>query len=179
MRFRIKKSDVNNKGIKFRFYIEKDCYLIPYMESVSYPFYRTSRAPYTKVEYEITAKKVFFWFWFRVSITLEGVSPKIVPDFPLVEKLIMMLPPQINVVEKTYKLNMSRENKFKISYTCGEEFLFGEVSSFNFKETLQNAVNSIKDSDNVRFLRSDYKTLYEQYFNIDVPQERKFEPYYE
>lgn len=179
MKFRVKKSDINNKGIRFRFYIEKDCYIIPYMESVSYPFYREAVVPYNKVEYQITAKKVFYWYWFRVSMTLEGVSAKLVPDFPLVEKLIMMLPPQINIIEKTYKLNMSRENKFKISYTCGEEFLFNEVSSLNFKEALQNAVNSIKDSDNVKFLRNDYKTLYEQHFDIEVPHEKKFDPYYE
>ena len=57
--------------------------------------------------------------------------------------------------------------------------MFGEVSSGDLREVLFMAVNTLKNTDNVRFMRSEYKKLYEESFNIDVPQERKFEPYYE
>jgi hypothetical protein len=40
-------------------------------------------------------------------------------------------------------------------------------------------VNRLKETDNVRFMRIEYRKLYEESFNIEVPQERKFEPYYE
>jgi hypothetical protein len=114
-----------------------------------------------------------------VSFTLESVNAGLVVDIPIVERLFKMLPPKINVTGKIYKLNFVKEDMIKISYLYEEESLFGEVFSNDLKEVLLIAVNTLKNTDNVRFMRSEYKKLYEESFNIEVSQERKFEPYYE
>ncbi len=179
MRFRILKSDVHNDGIKLGFGLGKDCFLIPYLKTKTFPFLRNSCNPYQKVKYEIMTQKIYAWLWFRFSINLHSVKADLIQDIPIVERLFKMLPPKINVVGKVYKLNFVKDDMIKISYLYEDESLFGEVFSNDLKEVLLIAVNTLKNTDNVRFLRSEYKTLYEQHFDIEVPQERKFEPYYE
>ena len=179
MRFRILKSDVHNRGIKFNFYMGKDCFLIPYLKTNEFPFYRNSCNPYNKVKYYLITKKIFCWFWFRVSFTLESVNAELVLDIPIVERLFRMIPPKINVVGKVYKLNFAKDDLIRISYKYEDETLFGEIYSEDIKEALLILVNRLKETDNVRFMRSEYKKLYEESFNMEVPQERKFEPYYE
>jgi len=179
MRFRILKSDVHNRGIKFNFYMGKDCFLIPYLKTNEFPFYRNSCNPYNKVRYDLITQKIFCWFWFRVSFTLESVNAELVLDIPIVERLFRMIPPKINVVGKVYKLNFAKDDLIRISYKYEDETLFGEIYSEDIKEALLILVNRLKETDNVRFMRSEYKKLYEESFNMEVPQERKFEPYYE
>ena len=179
MRFRILKSDVHNRGIKFNFYFGKDCFLTPYLETNQFPFYRNSCSPYNKVKYELITKKIFYWLWFRVSFTLESVKSGLILDVPIVERLFNMVPSKINVVGKVYKLNFVKDDLIKISYKYEDENLFDEVYSDNIKDVLLILVNRLKETDNVRFMRIEYRKLYEESFNIEVPQERKFEPYYE
>jgi hypothetical protein len=179
MRFRILKSDVHNDGIKLGFGLGKDCFLIPYLKTKTFPFLRNSCNPYQKVKYEIMTQKIYAWLWFRFSINLHSVKADLIQDIPIVERLFKMLPPKINVVGKVYKLNFVKDDMIKISYLYEDESLFGEVFSNDLKEVLLIAVNTLKNTDNVRFMRSEYKKLYEESFNIEVPQERKFEPYYE
>jgi hypothetical protein len=179
MRFRILKSDVHNDGIKLGFGLGKDCFLIPYLKTKKFPFLRNSCNPYQKVKYEIMTQKIYAWLWFRFSINLHSVKADLIQDIPIVERLFKMLPPKINVVGKVYKLNFVKDDMIKISYLYEDESLFGEVFSNDLKEVLLIAVNTLKNTDNVRFMRSEYKKLYEESFNIEVSQERKFEPYYE
>ena len=179
MRFVIRKSDVNNNGIKLDLGLGKDCFLTPYLKTTTFPFLRNSCNPYQKVKYEIMTQKIYAWLWFRFSINLHSVKADLIQDVPIVERLFKMLPPKINVAGKLYKLNFVKEDLIKISYTYEDETLFGEVSSGDLREVLFMVVNTLKNTDNVRFMRSEYKKLYEESFNIDVPQERKFEPYYE
>lgn len=179
MRFRLKKSDVHNDGIKLTLGLGKDCFLIPYVTSTTFPFLRNSCNPYQKVKYEIMTQKIYAWLWFRFSINLHSVKAELIQDVPLVERLFKMIPPKINVAGKVFKLNFVKEDLIKISYTYEDETLFGEVFSGDLREVLLITVNTLKNTDNVRFMRSEYKKLYEESFNIDVPQERKFEPYYE
>ena len=179
MKFKIKKSDVHNDGIKLSLGLGKDCFLVPYMTSTTFPFLRDSCNPYQKVKYEIMTQKIYYWLWFRFSINLHSVKANLIQDIPLVERLFRMLPPKINVVGKVYKLNFIKEDLIKISYTYEDETLFGDVFSYDLKEALMITVNSLKHTDNVRFMRNEYKKLYEESFNIEIPQERKFEPYYE
>ena len=122
---------------------------------------------------------VLILLWFRVSFTLESINSGLVLDVPIVEKLFRMVPPKINVVGKVYKLNFVKDDLIKISYKYEDENLFDEVYSDDIKKALLILVNRLKETDNVRFMRSEYKKLYEESFNIEVPQERKFEPYYE
>jgi hypothetical protein len=49
----------------------------------------------------------------------------------------------------------------------------------DLKNAAKDMVNYLKISDNVRFMKHEYIKKYEDYFKIEVPQERKFEPYYE
>ena len=179
MRFVIRKSDVNNDGIKLGLGLGKDCFLTPYLKTTTFPFLRNSCNPYQKVKYEIMTQKIYAWLWFRFSINLHSVKADLIQDIPLVERLFKMIPPKINVVGKLYKLNFVKEDLIKISYPYEDESLFGELFSDDLREVLLITVNTLKNTDNVRFMRSEYKKLYEESFNIDVPQERKFEPYYE
>jgi hypothetical protein len=179
MRFRIRKSEVHNDGIKLSLGVGKDCFLVPYLKTTTFPFLRNSCNPYQKVKYEIMTQKIYAWLWFRFSVNLHSVKAELIQDIPLVERLFKMLPPKINVVGKVYKLNFIKEDLIKISYTYENESLFGDVLSADLKEVLLKVVNKLKNTDNVRFMRSDYKKLYEKHFDIEVPQERKFEPYYE
>jgi len=179
MRFRILKSDVHNRGIKFNFYVGKDCFLIPYLKTNQFPFYRNSCNPYNKVRYELITQKIFCWLWFRVSFTLESVNSGLVLDIPMVERLFKMVPPKINVAGKVYKLNFVKDDMIRISYKYGDEKLFEEIYSEDIRSALSILVETLQWTDNVRFMRSEYKKLYEESFNIEVPQERKFEPYYE
>ncbi len=179
MRFRILKSDVHNRGIKFNFYVGKDCFLIPYLKTNQFPFYRNSCNPYNKVRYELITQKIFCWLWFRVSFTLESVNSGLVLDIPMVERLFKMVPPKINVAGKVYKLNFVKDDMIRISYKYGDEKLFEEIYSEDIRSALSILVETLQWTDNVRFMRSEYKKLYEESFNIEVPQERKFDPYYE
>jgi len=179
MRFRILKSDLHNKGIKFKIYFGKDCFLIPYLKTIEFPFYRNSCNPYSKVKYDIITEKIFCWFWLRVSFTLESMKSELIPDIPIVERLFRMVPPKINVAGKVYKLNFVKDDMIKISYKYEDEILFEETRSNDIKDALLILVKKLKQTDNVRFMRNEYKKLYEESFNIEVPQERKFEPYYE
>ena len=179
MRFRILKSDVHNRGIKFNFYVGKDCFLIPYLKTNQFPFYRNSCNPYNKVRYELITQKIFCWLWFRVSFTLESVNSGLVLDIPMVERLFKMVPPKINVAGKVYKLNFVKDDMIRISYKYGDEKLFEEIYSEDIRSALSILVETLQWTDNVRFMKSEYKKLYEESFNIEVPQERKFDPYYE
>ena len=179
MRFRIKKSEVHNDGIKLKFGVGRDCFLIPYLKTTTFPFFRNSCNPYQKVKYEIMTQKIYAWLWLRFSVSVHSVGANLIQDIPLVERLFKMIPPKINVTGKLYKLNFVKEDLIKISYTYEDESLFGELFSDDLREVLLITVNTLKNTDNVRFMRSEYKKLYEESFNIDVPQERKFEPYYE
>jgi len=179
MRFRILKSDVHNRGIKFNFYVGKDCFLIPYLKTNQFPFYRNSCNPYNKVRYELITQKIFCWLWFRVSFTLESVNSGLVLDVPMVERLFKMVPPKINVAGKVYKLNFVKDDMIRISYKYEDEKLFEEIYSEDIRSALSILVDTLQWTDNVRFMKSEYKKLYEESFNIEVPQERKFEPYYE
>ena len=179
MRFRILKSDVHNRGIKFNFYVGKDCFLTPYLKTNQFPFYRNSCNPYNKVRYELITQKIFCWLWFRVSITLESVNSGLVLDIPMVERLFKMVPPKINVAGKVYKLNFVKDDMIRISYKYGDEKLFEEIYSEDIRSALSILVETLQWTDNVRFMKSEYKKLYEESFNIEVPQERKFDPYYE
>lgn len=179
MRFRILKSDVHNKGIKFKFYIGRDCFLTPYLKTQQFSFFRDSCNPNNKVKYNLIVQKIFCWLWFRVSFTLESISAQLVNEIPLVEKLFNMLPPKINVVGKIYKLNFVKEEMVKISYIYENENLFDEVVSYDLKNALEIFIDRLRDTDNIRFMKNDYKKIFEEHFKIKVPQERKFEPYYE
>lgn len=179
MKFILKKSDVHNNGIKLKLGLGKDFFFIPYLETRTFPFFRYTCNPYEKVIHEFITKKNYAWLWFRFTISLESVNAKMVDNIPLVERLFKMLPPKINVAGKLYKLNFVKEDLIKISYTYEDEFLFGEVFSSDLREVLLIAVNTLKTTDNVRFMKNEYKKLYEESFHIEVPQERKFEPYYE
>jgi hypothetical protein len=179
MRFVIRKSDVHNDGIKLSLGLGKDCFLIPYLKTTTFPFFRNSCNQYQKVKYEIMTQKIYAWLWFRFSINLHSVKADLIQDIPIVERLFKMLPPKINVAGKVYKLNFFKEDMIKISYLYEDESLFGEVFSEDLKEVLLITVKTLKNTDNVRFMRSEYKKLYEESFNIEVSQERKFEPYYE
>jgi hypothetical protein len=179
MRFVIRKSDLHNDGIKLSLGLGKDCFLTPYLKTTTFPFLRNSCNQYQKVKYEIMTQKIYAWLWFRFSINLHSVKAELIQDIPLVERLFKMIPPKINVAGKVYKLNFSKEDSIRISYRYEDELLFDEVISDDFRKALLTLVHTLKHTDNVRFMRSEYKKLYEESFNIDVPQERKFEPYYE
>ena len=120
MRFRILKSEVHNRGIKFNFYFGKDCFLTPYLKTNEFPFYRDSCKLYNKVRYDLITQKIFCWLWFRVSFTLESVKSRLFLDVPIVERLFKMLPPKINVAGKVYKLNFVKDDLIKISYKYRE-----------------------------------------------------------
>jgi hypothetical protein len=107
------------------------------------------------------------------------MKSELIPDIPNVERLFRMVPPKINVAGKVYKLNFVKDDMIKISYKYEDEILFEETRSNDIKDALLILVNRLKQTDNVRFMRNEYKKLYEESFNIEVPQERKFEPYYE
>ena len=179
MRFRIKKSEVHNNGIKLKFGVGRDCFLIPYLKTTTFPFLRNSCNPYQKVKYEIMTHKIYAWLWIRFSVSVHSVSADLIQDIPLVERLFKMIPPKINVAGKVFKLNFVKEDLIKISYTYEDEFLFNEVVSNNLRIALVDTIQTLKNTDNVRFMKNEYKKLYEESFNIEVPQERKFEPYYE
>jgi len=179
MRFLFRKSEVHNEGIKLKLSLGKDCFFIPYMKSTTFPFLRNSCNPYQKVKYDIMTQKIYAWLWFRFSITLQSVKSELIQDIPLVERLFSMMPPKINVAGKVFKLKFVKEDLIKISYIYEDESLFGEVYSSDLREVLLIVINTLKNTDNVRFMRNDYKKLYEDSFHIEVPQERKFEPYYE
>lgn len=179
MRFVIRKSDVNNDGIRLSLGLGKDCFLTPYLKTTTFPFLRNSCNQYQKVKYEIMTQKIYAWLWFRFSINLHSVKADLIQDIPLVERLFKMLPTKINVDGKLYKLNFVKEDLIKISYTYEDESLFGEVFSEDLREVLLITINVLKNTDNVRFMRYNYKTMFEDYFKIEVPHERKFESYYE
>ena len=179
MRFKISKSEVHNEGIKFKFYLGKDCFLNPDLQTQVFPFFQYSHDRNAKIRFDFITTKVFSWLWFRVRLQLESVRSGPVLDISLPERLFMMLPPRINVVGKISKFNFVQEDVIKISYIYNDELLFDEVVSKDLTEALLIAVNKLKETDNVRFMRSEYIKLYENSFNMEGPQERKFEPYYE
>lgn len=179
MRFVIRKSDVHNDGIKLSFGLGKNCFLTPYLKTKTFPFFRNSSNPYQKVKYEIMTHKIYAWLWFRFSINLHSLKAELIQDIPLVERLFKMVPPKINVAGKVYKLNFSKEDNIIISYRYEDELLFDEVISDDLRKALLTLVHTLKHTDNVRFMKNEYKKLYEESFHIEIPQERKFEPYYE
>ena len=153
MRFRITKSEVHNNGIKFRFYLGKDCFLTPDLQTQVFPFFQYSHDRNAKIRFDFITTKVFSWLWFRVRLQLESVRSGPVLDISLPERLFMMLPPRINVVGKIYKFNFVKEDVIKISYIYNDELLFDEVVSKDLTEALLIAVNKLKETDNVRFMK--------------------------
>lgn len=179
MRFRIRKSDVNNSGIRVKLTFGRDCFLVPYLKIEKFPFFRPTYNPYNKVKYELVTQKIFCWLWFRLVLKIESIGAEVVSDVPIVERAYNMLPPKINVVGVVYKLNIVKEDLTKICYLNEDKTLFGEVSSCDLKDALIQTVMVLKETDNVRFMRYEYRKLYEESFNIEIPVERKFELYYE
>jgi|688.fasta_scaffold878277_1 hypothetical protein len=179
MKIRIKKTDVNNKGLRMKFFLDKDFHLIPSLETNKFSFYRNSKFENKVIVYEFVTSKIFSWMWFRFSISLEYLSVDLVDNIPIVELFFDMLPPKINVSGKVFKLNFIKDDLVRISYVYQDETLFGEISSDRLWRALNISVEKLKETDNVRFMKHHYQKLYEKHFNIEVPQERKFEPYYE
>ena len=179
MKFILKKSDLNNKGIKFKFFLEKDFYLIPFLETKKSTFFKHTRISYQIAEFEIMIQKKFYWFWFRISLDCENLSSELVDATPLVEKLFRLLPPKINVAGKLYELKIEKKEFVEISYNYEDESLVGRVNSNDLKGAINIMVRRLVNQDKVKFMKDDYKNMYKKYFKLDIPHERKFEPYYE
>lgn len=179
MKFKIKKSDVNNNGIKVKFFLEKDFYLIPFLETKKSNFFKHTRLSYQIAEFEIMLQKKFYWFWFRISLECENLSSELVDATPLVEKLFRLLPPKINVAGKLYELKIEKKDLVEISYVYENESLVGRVNSTDLKGALNIIVKRLVDQDKVKFMKEDYKNMYKKYFRLEIPHEKKFDPYYE
>ena len=179
MKCKKNKSNVHNDGIKLSFRLSKNCFLTPRITYKSFPFFTHGNNEYQKIKYDIMIDKNYHWLWFNFNIHLQSMKTEYIVDIPFVERLLMMLPPKINVAGKVFKLNFVKEDLIKISYTYEDEFLFNEVVSNNLRIALVDTIQTLKNTDNIRFMKNEYKKLYEESFNIEVPQERKFEPYYE
>ncbi len=182
MRFTTKTNPIDNNGIKLRFYFGKVCYLFPSMVSRQTPFYRKSCFIDSLIRYELSYQKIFFWFWFRFSVTLYSLETKMIPNGQLSEKFFNMLPPSIHIVGEIYYLNIVKSEFVSVFYSTkdGEKTLLdGPIIGKTLTEVFEKMVHKLKESDNVRFMRYNYKKLFEDHFNMEVPQERKFEPYYE
>ncbi len=184
MKFTTKSNPPHNKGLKLKLYFGKVCHLIPSMKTEELPFYRKSCRRYSLVEYDLIYSKIFSWFWFRFSVTLESMGSKLEYKQPYSDKFFNMLPPSISVVGEIYYLNISKKDLISVSYVRkdGEEekHLMGKpIIDGDLTEVLFQTVLALKESDNIRFMRYNYKKMFEDYFKIKIPVERKFEPYYE
>jgi hypothetical protein len=40
-------------------------------------------------------------------------------------------------------------------------------------------IMALKDTDNVKFMKNEYKKKFEEFLKIEIPHEKKFDPYYE
>lgn len=184
MKFTTKSNPPHNKGLKLKLYLGKVCYLIPSMKTEELPFYRKSCRRYHLAEYDFIHHKIFYWFWLRFSVTVESMGARLQYNQPYSDKFFNMLPPSIHIVGEVYHLNISKTDIISVSYVKkddnGDKHLMGQpIISTDLTEVLFQTVVSLKESDNVRFMRYNYKKMFEDYFKIEVPQERKFEPYYE
>lgn len=184
MKFTTKSNPPHNKGLKLRLYFGKICYLIPSMKTEELPFYRKSCRRYHLVEYDFIHYKIFYWFWFRFSVTIESVGARLQYNQPYSDKFFNMLPPSIHIVGEVYHLSISKTDIISVTYVTKygdeEKHLLGQlVVSNDLTEVLFQTVLSLKETDNVRFMRHNYKKMFEDYFKIEVPHERKFESYYE
>ena len=109
MRFTTKTNEINNEGLKLRLYFGKICYLFPSMVSRQAPFYRKSCFRDSLIQYEFIYQKIFFWLWFRFSVTLSNLETKMVPNEQLSEKFFKMLPPSIHIVGEVYYLSIIKK----------------------------------------------------------------------
>ena len=179
----MKPTFIDNKGIRFKFYLKKKFYFIPKMTVRYVDFFRNSCFINTKVKYEIIYSKTFYWFWFRFAVYLESMDTSFAEDTPKVEKYFDMLPNSIHIVGEVYHLNLMKDNDDVIIYYKkkeDEKYLGdGIVKGADIRIALFNMIMMLKRTDNLKHFRFKYKTKFEEYFNTEVPHERKFESYYE
>jgi len=182
MRFTTKTNPIDNEGLQFKLYFGKLCYLFPSMDTKQTPFYRKSCFRDALTQYEFRYQKIFFWLWFRFSVSLRSLETKTVSNGQLSEKFFNMLPPSIHIVGEIYYLNITKSDYVSVFYSTkdGDKTLLdGPIIGTSLTEVFEKMVYKLKESDNVRFMRYNYKKMFEDYFDIEVSQERKFEPYYE
>ena len=115
MKFTTKSNPPHNKGLKLRLYFGKVCYLIPSMKVEQIPFYRKSCFRYNLAEYDLIYEKVFFWFWFRFSVTLESMGSRLNHNQPLIDKFFNMLPPSIHIIGEVYHLSIIKSDNVSVS----------------------------------------------------------------
>jgi len=181
--FKLRENFPDNKGIKVRVFFGKVFYFFPSMKIKQINFYRKSNLEDKIEEYDIIYLKIFLWWWFRISLIVESVGERLKDMKQPTEVFFDMLPPSINIVGEVYNLKIEKNDFVTIFYEKKDDskkiLMKRKVIRKDLKNAAKDMVNYLKISDNVRFMKHEYIKKYEDYFKIEVPQERKFEPYYE
>jgi hypothetical protein len=145
-------------------------------------FNRHSSQEFKLLKFEIAVQRTITWLWFKIGIYLRPKSRVFVDDIPASDFAFDLLPPQINVLDKKYILKIEKTDGVIVSYE--EQDDKSKLSDIiiqtpHLRHSLMSMIMALKDSDNVKFMKNEYKKKFEEFLKIEIPHEKKFDPYYE
>lgn len=145
-------------------------------------FNRHSAQEFKMLKFEIAVHRTIIWLWFKIDVYLKPKSRVIVDDIPASDFGFDLLPPFINVLDKKYILKIEKSDMVKVSYEeQDDKSILSDIliQTPHLRHSLMAMIMSLKDSDNVKFMKNEYKKKFEEFLKIEIPHEKKFDPYYE
>lgn len=171
------------KGFLFKLNKSKKFSLTPKVNVLKFDFFANSMVKNQKYKFVIPVEKNISWLWFNLNISLERLGRQVIDDTPANEVGFKMLPPNFSIMGQTYDLKIEKKETYiEMKYVDSKDGSLLENTMVH-GDTLENVIYlmlfRLKETDNIKFFKNSYKKMFEDFFRIEIPHERKFEPYYE
>lgn len=143
---------------------------------------KSNREEFKNLKFELAIQKKISWLWFEFIFNLKPKKRMLVEDFPPTDMAFSILPPYIVILDKKYFLKIEKMEKVKVWYE--EQNDKSKLSDIlietpHLRFSLISMLMALKDTDNIKFVKNDYKKKLEEFHNIEIPYEKKFDTYYQ